>query len=328
MEASHNGLRHLLVVGLGSIGQRHVRHFRRLGVECIDAYRTGKGTLAVANASAPDREFDDLEKALDARPDAVLVTNPTSLHLGVVRQALMRGVHVLVEKPLSHTLDGCDAVLDDAQANGGMLAVGYNMRFHPFLQMLKTIIHREVLGRPLLARAHFGAWLPGWHPWEDYRQSYAGREDLGGGVALTSSHEIDYLLWLFGASTFSAGTSSPTRTLGTNVEETVVGILRHPEGTVSTCSLSFAERPGHREILVTFEEGHVHLDFTERIFEVVNTAGEVVHHEKAGVAVSDSTYERQAAAFVHAIKTGHMGDLCTGKEAVAALAIAQNWKGE
>lgn len=319
-------MRHLLVVGLGSIGQRHVRHFRRLGVQCVDAYQTGKGTLAVNPASAPDRVFDDLEESLDERPDAVLITNPTSLHMPVAHRALERGFNILVEKPISHLLEDCAAALDKAQATGSLLAVGYNMRFHPFLQTLRDVVQREVLGRALLARVHFGAWLPGWHPWEDYRQSYAGREDLGGGVALTSSHEIDYLLWLFGAPKFTAGTSSTVHTLGTEVDETVVGIVRHSTGTVSTCSLSFAERPGQREILVTFEKGQAHLDFTKKTFQVLNSDGEVMHHQKAGSAVLDWTYEKQARAFIHAVKTGHMGDLCTGKEAISVLEIARNWK--
>ena len=326
MEAKEKGLRHLLVVGLGSIGQRHVRHFRRLGVTRIDAYRTGKGTLDVTEASVPDRVFCSLEAALDAGPDAVVVANPTSLHLPVARHALRRGLHVLVEKPVSHTMEGCEDLLTEARTQDRVLAVAYNMRFHPFLQTLKGLIDREGIGRPLLARAHFGTWMPGWHPWEDYRQSYASREDLGGGVALTSSHEIDFLTWLFGEPTFCVGVSSPMHTLGTEVDETIVGVFRHRQGTVSTCSLTYAERPVRREILVTFEGGVAHLDWMNETFQVFDTAGTVVHHQKTGIHVFDWTYGRQAAAFMHAVHTGEMNDLCTGAEAVSVLKIALSLK--
>ena len=66
--------------------------------------------------------------------------------------------------------------------------VGFQFRFHPGLQQVKRLLEEGAIGRPFSVRAHWGEYLPGWHPWEDYRQGYSARPDLGGGVVLTLCH--------------------------------------------------------------------------------------------------------------------------------------------
>ncbi len=76
--------------------------------------------------------------------------------------------------------------------------VGFQLRFHPCLRKLAETVHSGVLGNLLAVRATIGEYLPSWHPYEDYRQMYAARADLGGGVVLSQIHEFDYLYSLFG----------------------------------------------------------------------------------------------------------------------------------
>ncbi|HYW88505.1 MAG TPA: Gfo/Idh/MocA family oxidoreductase, partial [Chloroflexota bacterium] len=120
-----------LIVGLGSIGRRHARNWAALAAGevwvCRQANRPQPEPLAIAL-----REFHDLDEALAARPDAVIVTNPTSLHIETGCAALRVGAHVLVEKPLGHRLDAVSDLL--TAANGSVLMVGYNLRFMPGLQ--------------------------------------------------------------------------------------------------------------------------------------------------------------------------------------------------
>jgi predicted dehydrogenase len=140
----------------------------------------------------------DLQRALDWGPQAVIISNPTALHLDIAIPAAQAGCALLLEKPVSHSLERLDELQAAVQRNNLPVLVGYQFRFHPGLLKLRRLLLEGSIGRPLSAHAHWGEYLPNWHPWEDYHQGYSARADLGGGVVLTLSHPLDYLRWLFG----------------------------------------------------------------------------------------------------------------------------------
>jgi predicted dehydrogenase len=186
-----------LIAGFGSIGRRHFRNLYSLGERDFLFLRSKHSTLA-------DEEIADfpvetnLENALSHFPDVVIVSNPTSMHLEVAIPAAERGCHLFLEKPLSHTMEGLDRLQKAVETGGGHVLVGFQFRYHPQLRQIKTILEAEEIGRQISVRVQWGEYLPGWHPWEDYRKGYSARKDLGGGVVLTLSHPLDYLRWLLG----------------------------------------------------------------------------------------------------------------------------------
>ena len=162
----------ILIAGFGSIGRRHFHNLLALGERDILFYRTGRSIL-------PSEELQgfvvetDLSRALAHRPEAVIVANPTALHLDVAIPAAGAGCHVFLEKPISHTLEGVDRLEEAIRRGGGQVFVGYQFRFHPGLRQVKRWLDEGAIGRPLSIHAHWGEYLPGWHPWEDYRQGYS-----------------------------------------------------------------------------------------------------------------------------------------------------------
>ena len=163
---------------------------------------------------------DDLEKVLEKfHPDIVLVTNPTARHLDVAIQAANSGCNLFIEKPISNSMDRVDE-LESALANGGgKLLIGYHFRYSPGLRFAKSLVDEGAIGRPIQARVYWGEYLPDWHPWEDYRDSYSARSELGGGVVLTLSHPFDYLRWLFGDVEEVLGTIGNSGSLELEVED-------------------------------------------------------------------------------------------------------------
>ncbi len=316
-------IRHLLLCGLGSIGRRHLRHFRALGVERIDAYRTGKATLPDEGQPAPDYVFLSLEDALAQRPEAVIVTNPTALHLETALAAVRAGAHVLVEKPLSHTTQGLDVLEQEAEMQERRVFVAYNLRFHPALQAIRSLVHSgESIGTPILARAHFGAFLPDWHPWENYRLSYAARRDLGGGALLTSSHELDYLLWMLGPAERVAGFVAGRRPLGTDVDETSAVLVRHASGALSAITLSLAQKPSSREVEIVCERGVISFDLLQGSWSVRHADGQAEEYHLPEGFTIDDTYRAQAQAFLCALEGG-VEDLATLSEARESVRITE-----
>ncbi|MDQ3810480.1 MAG: Gfo/Idh/MocA family oxidoreductase [Chloroflexota bacterium] len=243
-----------LVVGLGSIGRRHARNWVGLGLgELMVCRQAGRPLPQPLGFCA--REFTDLAAALAHGPDVVLVTNPTSLHVATARQAIEAGAHVLVEKPLGHELAGVAELIAAADQSQRLLQVGYNLRFHPGLARLRELLHQGAVGEPLSVRAQAGEYLPDWHPWEDYRVSYAARRDQGGGAVLTLSHELDAVYWLFGAPTRVTAMTGRVGPLELDTEDVAEIILGYPRGMLASVHVDYLRRPKQRYLEVIGEQG-------------------------------------------------------------------------
>jgi predicted dehydrogenase len=201
----------ILMIGLGGVGQRHVRNLRVLLGDKADiiAYRARGLLHVVTPALAADtsrnveseysiRVFDSLDAALGEHPEIAIVCNPSSLHVPVTNACIQAGCDVLIEKPVSDSLDGAQELTLAIAKHGRIAMVGYQLRFHPCLRKLAETLSNGILGHSLSVRATIGEYLPAWHPYEDYRHMYAARADLGGGVVLSQIHEFDYLYSLFG----------------------------------------------------------------------------------------------------------------------------------
>jgi len=261
----------VLIAGLGAIGQRHARNLRamRPDVELL-AYRQRRLRHVITASFARDddrdveselgiRAFADLGEALAARPDAVFVCNPTSQHLDVARRAAEHGSHLFVEKPVSHSMAGLDGLARTVAERRLVALVGCQWRFHPCVLRLKALLESGVLGPVQTAGIEYAEYLPDWHPYEDYRDSYAARAELGGGVVLTQIHDYDLAWWLFGEPHTVHATGGHDSELEIDVEDTVRATLRTALATV-VVSQTFASREMRRRISVVTEQAMVTVD--------------------------------------------------------------------
>jgi predicted dehydrogenase len=248
-----------MIAGLGSIGRRHLRNLKALGEEDIVLYRSGRSTLQDDELEGYITETE-FQSALANKPDAVIVSNPTALHLDVAIPAAEAGCHLLLEKPISHNLDRVDELLAAVKRGGGKVLVGYQFRFHPGLQAVKRWLVEGRIGKPISAHAHWGEYLPDWHPWEDYRQSYAARRDLGGGVVLTLCHPFDYLRWLMGEVVSVASWTGQIGELDLEVEDIAEAILEFDSGAVGHVHLDYFQRPPAHRLEIIGTEGTIRWD--------------------------------------------------------------------
>ncbi len=249
-----------LIVGLGSIGRRHLRNLVAIGEADILLYRTHQSTLP-DEALAPFPVETDLMKALAHQPDAVIIANPTALHLPTALPAAEAGCHLLLEKPVT---DRRDSTLDELRQAAAPVEertlVGFQFRFHPVLSRIRDILQSGQIGRPLSVRVHWGEYLPGWHPWEDYRQSYAARGDLGGGVVNTLCHPLDYLRWLIGEVASLSACTAQVSDLELDVEDVAEINLQFESGCVGSVHLDYFQRPPAHWLEINCTEGHIRWD--------------------------------------------------------------------
>jgi predicted dehydrogenase len=245
-----------LIAGFGSIGRRHFRNLLALGERDVVFYRTRQSTLSDDELASFPVETD-LQAALAHRPDAVIVANPTALHLEVAIPAAEAGCHLLIEKPISHSMEGVDTLRASVNRTGSRVLTGFQLRFHPGLQRIAQLLAEGMIGSPLYARAHWGEYLPDWHPWEDYRRGYAARPDLGGGVALTLSHPLDYLHWLFGEVESLFAYTGHLSELELQVADVAEINLRFRQGMIASVHLNYFQQPSVHTLEIVGTQGTI-----------------------------------------------------------------------
>ena len=252
----------ILIAGLGSIGRRHLHNLVSLGQTDIILLRSQ------AN-NPPDDELKafpvmtDMDAALQYKPDAVIVSNPTALHLKVAIPAAKAGCHLLLEKPISNSMQGMDELQSSVKSGGGSVLVGFQFRFHPSLIKIKDILSKGQVGRVLSCRCHWGEYLPGWHPREDYRKGYSARKDLGGGVVLSLCHPLDYLHWLFGTVNELAAVTGKLSDLEIGVEDTAEIILNFHSKTIGSLHLDYIQQPPSHTLEVIGMDGCIRWNYSD-----------------------------------------------------------------
>jgi predicted dehydrogenase len=263
----------ILIVGLGGIGQRHLRNLRTLlgagaeisGVDLRSSIPLLTDQLQVEAGTTLEEKYNlriypELGSALNSSPDAVFVCTPTSQHIPTALLAAQACCHLFIEKPLSHNLQQVEELVRLVESRGLMAVVGYQMRFHPCLRRLHALVQEKKVGRILSVRAEIGEYLPGWHTYEDYRQMYASRRDLGGGVILSQIHELDYLYWLFGLPRSVYALGGHLSRLEINVEDTADVLMNFfVDGQSVPISLheDYLQRPPRRFCDIIGDQGKI-----------------------------------------------------------------------
>lgn len=310
----------ILIAGYGSIGRRHMRNLLALGERDIVLFRSRRSTLPEDEIAGFPVETD-LQSALAHNPQAVVISNPTALHLDVAIPAAEAGCHILMEKPVSHSLDRLDTLQAALDHSGSKLLVGFQLRFHPTLRKAAELLSAGAIGRPLAARAHWGEYLPNWHPWEDYRQGYAARADLGGGVVLTLTHPFDYLRWLLGETRveWAAGGSLG---LGLDVEDTAEIGLRFDSGAVGSVHLDYLQQPSTHTLEIIGSQGTLRWDNATAALSLFQSGQDAWQTFAAPEGFERNWLFMEETRHFLSVARGEADPLCTLHDGVRALELA------
>jgi predicted dehydrogenase len=298
-----------------------MRNLLALGEQDVVLYRSHKSTLSDEEIVGFPSETD-LKSALAHRPDAVIISNPTALHLEVAIPAAEAGCSILMEKPISHSMVRVKELSDALKRGGGKLLVGYQFRFHPGLQKIARLLREEAIGRPISARIEWGEFLPDWHPWEDYRKSYSARSDLGGGVALTLSHPLDYMRWLFGEVNSLWAFTGKISDLEMNVDDVAEAGFTFENGMLGSLHLDYYRRPAVHRMEIAGSQGMLRWDNADGIVHHYQSATNhwQMYPLPAGFERND-LFLAETSHFLDVVK-GRTKPLCTLEDGVRALQLA------
>jgi len=253
-----------LIVGLGSIGKRHLRNIKLIdpdGIVTVWHTHTKKSEMETLDTQ-PERVVYSFEEAIDPKPDVAFITNPASAHIPIATRLTREGIDLFIEKPISSILSGVDNLLQTQKTHNTLIMIGYNLRFHQPLQILKQCVGEGKIGKLIGIRAEVGQYLPEWRPGTDYHSSVSARGELGGGAVLELSHELDYALWLAGEVTSVTSQTDRLSDLEIDVEDTAEIILRFASGALGSIHLDMVQRPSTRYCKVLGTEGTIIWDGT------------------------------------------------------------------
>ena len=252
----------IVVIGYGSIGKRHVANL--LVIPNIQIIICTK--QKIRNPSPKKiKIFESISDCLKEKPNIGIIANESSFHISIAIKLAKAGIDIFVEKPLSNSLKGSKKLLSIIRKKKIITQMGCQFRFHKCIQQMKKIILSNKIGKVISVRAECGSFLPDWHPYEDYRKSYAARTELGGGVVLTNIHEIDYLYWLLGDVKEVFSVTGKYSDLKISTDDLSVGILKFKNSVIAELHLDYFQKPDFRSCKVIGSKGILFWDSDSNI---------------------------------------------------------------
>jgi predicted dehydrogenase len=315
----------VLIVGSGSIGLRHLQIVRELIPSSIIKFLRHKATSTDVPLS--DGYFTTLEDALNFEPTIAVIANPAPFHLGIAKALYGIGTHVLVEKPLAESNNGVSELVDLVKSRENVMQVGYNLRYSPSLIKFRELLGENVIGKVLSVRCETGQFLPAWRPNSNYHETVSAKLQLGGGVLLELSHEIDYLLWIFGQIDWVRATLSKQSDLEIDVEDTahlVVGFSNNSYGkqVIGSVNLDFIRQDSKRECTALGEDASLRWNGLSGTVELIRPGNPVPEILFSHVPKQNETYIAEWSDFLDCVANGKPSRV-TVQEAMNVLDVIE-----
>ena len=340
----------ILIIGCGSIGERHLRCFLRTGRAQLFACETNAALLQKVTQQYEVAGFPDAATALKAeRFDAVVVCTPANTHISIALQCLRQGAALLIEKPLSTGLEQVEELLSESNRLNGLnelhrpagdgqgpsretlsrqfVAVVYVYHFQPGLKAVREVLRKGSLGRPLQAAAIVSQHFPTFRP--AYRQIYYTRHETGGGaIQDMMTHLVNAVEWLVGPSTRVYCEAAHQALEGVTVEDTVCASARNG-GVLVNYTVNQFQAPNEATFLVHCERGSLKVELHEQRWGVWPHGAAGWEYHPAPVTERDDLFVAQANAFLD-VMAGAQTDLSTVEEAAQTLkfnlAALESWR--
>lgn len=266
----------ILIVGLGSIGQRHLRNIKNLYPKTnFYAFRRRFQTPALNNHNEIKKidikkkykikYLKDLKNLKKYKLDAAFICSPSSFHVDEAIKIINQKINVFVEKPLGSDLKKIAKLQQALNLNKVITMMGYQLKFNPIINKLKKIIAAKRYGKLNQVIIHHGENIKNFHKYENYKNMYAARKQLGGGVVLTQIHEIDYLFYLFENYKIQIINSISKKISGLDidVEDTLfasIKIKKKNNEILCNMNLNYYEVPKKRIIIFIYDNHKIEAD--------------------------------------------------------------------
>ncbi len=307
------------IIGLGSIGLRHVNELISLGVEQIFALRTNKGSKEIPKeVEKYITNIYDKKEFLALEIDGYILSNPTSLHIEALNLVCSKNKAIFIEKPFTNSLAEMNSV-KDIETN--KIQIGFCLRFHEIAERIKEIIDTNQLGDIYHSRLYVGQYLPSWHPYTDYRTEYFSKKELGGGSIRTLSHEIDLAIHFFGKPISFKTFKNKISDLEIDVDDYALLLLQYKKH-LSRIEIDFLNKKKERRGILFGTKADLHYDFFENTIKLYDTNTDLILNEKLP---KGNMYYNQMKAFLKLVNSGTLENkISTFEQNILIQTIIEN----
>lgn len=314
-----NEKRSVLIVGVGSIGERHLRCFAATGrAEMSLCEVSGILRETIAERYQVKRAFGSFDAALADKPEVVVICTPAHLHIPMATAAVRAGAHVLIEKPLSTTVGGIDVLQQEVDKFRKIASVAYVYRAHPALIAMRQAVQSGRFGKPVQFVAVGGQHFPLYRP--AYRDIYYKDRATGGGAVQDAlTHIVNAAEWMVGPTDRLVADLDHKVMQGVEVEDTVHVLTRHG-GVMGSFTLNQHQAPNETTLTVICDRGVARFEYHESRWRWCIEPGGAWHDEPVGPLERDTLFIRQASAFLDALE-GKQPPACTIAEATQTLRV-------
>ena len=249
-----------LIVGCGSIGTRHLHNLKTLGFSDIAICDEDKKRIDELSEKYKVKKFHDLDSALSFEPNfSIICTYPNS-HTKLASMCIDANSHVFIEKPISSDINGVEHMVRKADAKKLKVAVGYNLRFDPGLNLLKKNMKKNKIFQPLSILSEWGHNIKWWRPGTDFKNHYILQK--GSGIILDDSHEYDYVRWLLDDEVESVYCQTrKSMSIKTQTESIAAIVMKFKRGTIATFVIDYMRPYYERRCHVIGEKGDLKWEF-------------------------------------------------------------------
>lgn len=278
----------ILIIGFGSIGQRHFRNINKIfknNVNFILLRKNLKTPILTKNnkikkiQKISSKNFKIINKLQDVELNpkkihSAFICNPSSMHVDFAIKLLKKNINVFVEKPISNNLKNIKILSQLTKKSPAVTMVGYQMRFNPIINFLKKdkIIYNKI-GNINFVQINHGENVKNFHIWENYEDSYTSRKKLGGGVTLSQIHELDYIKFLFRNYKIIKSKSiiDKVSNFKIDVDDTSSHLFlfkKNNKKIICNLNLNFFENPKNRTIKYIGDKGKLLADLNKNLIKI------------------------------------------------------------
>lgn len=312
-------MKRIIVIGGGSIGERHVRCFQQTGRATVSLCEVNNELREeiVARYELP-QSFQRIEEALTQNFDAAVICTPAHLHVPMAMQFAANGTALLVEKPLAVDTAGIDELAASLKSRNVNFCMAYVLRHHPAVCAMKRAVDSERFGRPVQVVYTGGQHFPFYRP--AYRNIYYARHESGGGAiqdALT--HTVNAAEWIVGPVTRLVADADHCVLSGVDVEDTVHVMTRH-ESVLGSFSLNQHQPVSESALTVLCENGAVRYESQHSRWMSCREPDAPWNVEETFAVERDDLFVSQANAFLDQLD-GRQPAVCTLDEGLQTLRV-------
>jgi predicted dehydrogenase len=312
-----------LIMGCGSIGERHVMNLKFILPEAsLDVFDPQKERLMTVSKkySVKPVHHDKVDSTIY---DCVFICTPPVSHIEIAKRALNSGSNVFIEKPLSYSLDGIEELQNLVKSKQLLAFVAYNFRFNKCINMIKQMIKDLKFGRILHTFAYFGQYLPDWRPSQDYKESYTAKKSLGGGIIYDGSHELNYFLWLFGNPVYVQSQFTFTDILSADTEAIADILLKFDKNILGYIHLDFVRREYKRTVEILCENGLIQWSMSDATIRIFNATSKSWNSIRLKESINDM-YIEEIRHVIGCIRSKSNSEIIDLEDGILSLRLCHN----